>query len=152
MTNTNHSGHSADPYDLNRFLQAQNPQYEQALSEIKDGHKRSHWMWYIFPQLAGLGSSPTAKYYAIKSLEEAKAYLAHPVLGRRLRECAEAVVQVENRTANDIFGSPDDVKLKSCATLFAHISPAGSVFEILLAKYFGGERDSKTLELLRANL
>jgi uncharacterized protein (DUF1810 family) len=105
-------------------------------------------MWYIFPQLGGLGFSSTAKYYGIKGLDEARAYLAHPVLGPRLLECAEAAVGVEGRTAHEIFGSPDDLKLRSCATLFACVSPPGSVFERLLAKYYGGRRDDKTLRLL----
>jgi uncharacterized protein (DUF1810 family) len=105
-------------------------------------------MWYIFPQIDGLAFSSTSKHYAIKNIEEAKAYLDHPILGPRLLACAEAVVQVEGRSATDIFGSPDDLKLKSCATLFACVSPRGSVFERLLEKYYGGERDEKTLLLL----
>jgi uncharacterized protein (DUF1810 family) len=105
-------------------------------------------MWYIFPQFDGLAFSSTSKHYAIKSIEEAKAYLDHPVLGPRLLECAEAVVRVEGRSATEIFGSPDDLKLKSCATLFAGVLPPGSVFERLLAKYYRGERDQKTLRLL----
>jgi uncharacterized protein (DUF1810 family) len=112
------------------------------------GEKRAHWMWFIFPQYDGLALSSTSKYYAIKGIDEATAYLAHPVLGPRLLECAAAVVRVEGRSAADNFGFPDDVKLKSCATLFAHVSPAGSVFERLLEKYYEGERDGKTLRLL----
>lgn len=138
-----------DPFDLNRFLTAQKPVYAQALAEIKRGEKRSHWMWFIFPQIDGLGFSATSKHYAIKSREEAQAYLNHPVLGARLRECAEAAEAVTGRTAPQIFGSPDDMKLKSSATLFAAVSESGSVFERLLTKYFQGERDSKTLALLR---
>jgi uncharacterized protein (DUF1810 family) len=139
---------SDDPYLLGRFVLAQRDDYEPALSEIRSGRKRSHWMWYIFPQLDGLGFSSTAKHYAIKSLDEARAYLEHPVLGPRLLECAEAVVGVEGRTAHEIFGSPDDLKLRSCATLFACVSPPGSVFERLLAKYYRGEGDENTLQLL----
>jgi uncharacterized protein (DUF1810 family) len=139
---------SDDPYDLSRFVQAQQDDFEQALAEITRGKKRTHWMWYIFPQLDGLGVSSTAKHYAIKSLAEARAYLEHPVLGPRLRQCAEAVLAVEGRSATDIFGSPDDLKLRSCATLFACVSPPGSVFDRLLDKYYGGERDPKTLRLL----
>jgi uncharacterized protein (DUF1810 family) len=105
-------------------------------------------MWYIFPQIDGMGFSPTAKHYAIKSVAEATAYLAHPLLGPRLLECAEAVVQLEGRSATDIFGSPDDLKLRSCATLFACVSPRDSVFDRLLRKYYRGERDDKTLRLL----
>lgn len=147
MAHSNDS-HTDDPYDLNRFLRAQEEDYEQALSEIRSGRKRTHWMWYIFPQIDGLALSPTSKHYAIKSIDEARAYLAHPVLGPRLLECAEAVVHVEGRTAREIFGPPDDLKLRSCATLFACVSPPGSVFERLLQKYYGGERDRKTLRLL----
>jgi len=135
-------------YDLNRFVHAQQADYERALSEIASGQKRTHWMWYIFPQLEGLAFSSTSQYYAIKNVEEAKAYLDHPTLGPRLLTCAEAVVGVEGRGATEIFGSPDDLKLKSCATLFACVSPPGSVFERLLEKYFRGARDGRTLELL----
>ncbi len=138
-----------DPHDLNRFLEAQESAHARALAEVKAGRKRSHWMWYVFPQFDGLGFSSTAKFYAIKSVAEAKAYLRHPVLGPRLVECAEAVLGVEGRSAHDIFGSPDDLKLRSCATLFAHVSPPGSVFERLLEKYYGGRYDDRTLQLLR---
>ncbi|WP_199313688.1 DUF1810 domain-containing protein [Leptolyngbya sp. FACHB-671] len=141
-------GAMSDVYDLNRFLQAQQANYEQALSEIKSGRKRSHWMWYVFPQFDGLGSSPTSKRYSIKSVAEAKAYLSHPILGSRLIECVEAVLSVEGRTAYEIFGSPDDMKLKSCATLFAYVSTEKSVFDQLLDRFFQGERDEKTLRLL----
>lgn len=137
-----------DPYDLARFVQAQERDYEQALSQIRSGRKRSHWMWYIFPQFDGLGFSSTSKRYAIKSVAEAEAYLRHPVLGLRLLESCEAAVSVEGKSAFDVFGSPDDMKLRSCATLFACVSPAGSVFERLLGRYFGGEPDDKTLRLL----
>jgi uncharacterized protein (DUF1810 family) len=143
-----HEG-SADPFDLIRFLQAQDGAYEQALSEIRSGRKRSHWMWYIFPQFDGLGSSAASRRYAIKSIAEASAYLDHPVLGQRLIACAEAALGLEAQSASTVFGSPDDMKLQSCATLFASVSPAGSVFERLLDKYFGSERDDKTLGLLR---
>jgi uncharacterized protein (DUF1810 family) len=148
MADTSEPGSASDPYDLNRFVQTQAGVYERALAEIRNGRKRSHWMWYIFPQFDGLGFSPTSKRYAIKSIAEAKAYLRHPILGPRLLECAEAAHRVEGRSAFEIFGSPDDLKLKSCATLFAYVSPAGSVFEQLLDKYYQGERDSKTLQLL----
>jgi uncharacterized protein (DUF1810 family) len=139
---------STDPYNLNRFLQAQEGAYEQALAEIRGGRKRTHWMWFIFPQIDGLGHSPTAKHYAIKSIDEARAYLAHPVLGPRLRECAEAAAGVEGRSAAAVFGSPDDLKLRSCATLFASVSPPGSVFDRLLGKYYEGRPDEQTLRLL----
>lgn len=141
---------SADPFDLNRFVSAQEGDYARALAEVRAGRKRTHWMWYVFPQLAGLGSSSTARFYALKSADEARAYLAHPVLGPRLIECSEAALAVTGRTASDIFGFPDDLKLRSCATLFAHISPPDSVFARLLAKYFDGP-DARTLELLGAS-
>ena len=137
-----------DPYDLNRFLQAQDADYDRALAEIRSGRKRTHWMWYVFPQFDGLGFSATSKRYSIKILAEAEAYLSHPVLGCRLTACVEAALGVEGRSALEIFGTPDDMKLKSCATLFAFASPAGSVFERLLEKYFEGERDEGTLRLL----
>jgi uncharacterized protein (DUF1810 family) len=139
---------AGDPHDLGRFVQAQEGEYEPALAEIRGGRKRSHWMWYIFPQFEGLGSSPSSRRYSIKSVAEAEAYLRHPVLGPRLIECAEAALGVEGRSALEIFGSPDDMKLRSCATLFACVSSAGSVFERLLDKYFQGVRDSRTLRLL----
>ena len=139
---------SSDPFNLERFLQAQRGVHEQALAEIQDGQKSSHWMWFIFPQLDGLGSSPTAKRYAITSADEAKAYLREPVLGARLLQCAEATLQLQGLSAAEIFGYPDDMKLRSCATLFAHVSPPGSVFEKVLEKYFGRHPDEKTLQLL----
>jgi uncharacterized protein (DUF1810 family) len=137
-----------DPHDLNRFVSAQASDYQRALAELRNGRKRSHWIWYIFPQIDGLGFSSTAKHYSIKSLDEAKAYFAHPVLGPRLVECAEALLKIENRTAHQILGSPDDLKVRSCATLFAAVSPAGSVFERVLEKYYDRERDAKTLGIL----
>jgi uncharacterized protein (DUF1810 family) len=139
---------ASDPHNLNRFVEAQVDDYEQALGEIRSGRKKSHWMWYIFPQFDGLGFSSTSRRYSIKSVAEARAYLAHPVLGPRLRECAEAVLDVEGRSAFEIFGSPDDMKLRSCATLFAYVSPQGSVFERLIGKYYRGEGDGKSLRLL----
>ena len=135
-------------HDLSRFVDAQQGIYETALSEIRRGQKLSHWMWFVFPQYAGLGTSPTSQRYAIKSVAEAEAYLNHPVLGRRLVECAEALLRIEARSARQIFGDPDDMKLKSSATLFAQVSPAGSVFERVLDKYFRGERDARTLQLI----
>jgi uncharacterized protein (DUF1810 family) len=139
-----------DPFDLERFVRAQAENYAEALGEIRAGSKDSHWMWYVFPQLDGLGSSSTAKFYAVKSTAEAEAYLQHPVLGPRLRECCEAALGVEGRTAHEIFGSPDDMKLRSSATLFAAVAPDEAVFARLLEKYFGGRRDEKTLRLLEA--
>ncbi len=137
-----------DPHELSRFVRAQEEDYDRAFSEITSGRKRTHWMWYIFPQIDGLAFSSTSKRYSIKSVDEARAYLDHPVLGPRLLECARAVVRIDDRSAGDIFGSPDDLKLRSCATLFAHVLPAGSVFDRLLSKYYRGRRDTKTLQLL----
>ena len=148
MTTSSDSHSSDDPYDLSRFVRAQEVDYQRALAEIASGRKRSHWMWYVFPQFDGLAFSSTSKLYSIKSVGEARAYLAHPVLGARLLECTEAVVHVEGRSATEIFGSPDDLKLRSCATLFAAVLPPGSVFDRLLEKYYGGERDGKTLQLM----
>ena len=139
---------AGDPHDLARFVQAQDAVYDSALCEIRAGRKRSHWMWYVFPQLDGLGSSPVARRYAIRSAAEATAYLHHPVLGPRLAECAEALLRVKGRSATGIFGSPDDLKLRSCATLFAQVSPPGSVFQRVLDAYYQGERDPATLRLL----
>ena len=141
-------GGEDDPFDLSRFVEAQEQDYFRALNEIRDGRKRSHWMWYVFPQYAGLGRSSTSQHFAIKSVEEARAYLAHPVLGPRLAECAEAADAVQGRSATEIFGSPDDAKLRSSATLFAHVSRAGSVFHRLLDKYFNGRADGRTVRLL----
>jgi uncharacterized protein (DUF1810 family) len=142
------SSDGSDPFDLKRFVRAQESDYNRALEEIAGGRKRSHWMWYIFPQFAGLGLSPTSRHYAIGSLDEAGAYLAHPILGPRLIECAEATLAVKGRSAHDIFGSPDDMKLRSSVTLFALVSPEHSVFHRVLEKYFGGRRDERTLDLV----
>ena len=141
---------ATDPHELDRFVRAQEDVYELALAEMRAGRKRSHWMWFIFPQYDGLGSSAMSKRYAIRSVAEAEAYLRHPVLGPRLVTCCEAVVGARGRSAADIFGSPDDLKLRSCATLFASVSPSGSVFQRLLDRHFRGEPDRRTVELLRA--
>ena len=129
-------------------MQAQAADYAQALSELRASEKRSHWMWYVFPQIDGLGQSAMSRRYSIKSAVEAKAYLAHPLLGARLRECFEIVGRIAGRSAHEVFGSPDDMKLRSCATLFATVSDEG-VFERVLQKYFHGERDEETVRLLR---
>ena len=136
-------------FDLDRFLAAQQGVYTDALAEIRDGRKRSHWMWFVFPQIAGLGSSPTARAYALSGLDEARAYLAHPVLGPRLQECAELVAAVQGRTAAEIFGYPDDLKLRSSMTLFARAAEGTSVFTEVLERYFDGEPDPRTVDLLR---
>jgi uncharacterized protein (DUF1810 family) len=139
---------SDDPFDLDRFTTAQEGVYERALAEIRSGDKRSHWMWFIFPQIDGLGFSSTAKHYAIKSFDEARQYLAHPVLGSRLRECAEAVLALEGRSTSEIFGYPDDLKLNSCMTLFESAAGQGSLFSQVLERYYQGQRDTRTQELL----
>jgi uncharacterized protein (DUF1810 family) len=133
---------------LDRFLEAQTPVIEQALIELRAGQKQSHWMWYVFPQIASLGQSATSRAFAIQSLDEARAYLAHPVLGQRLRECCQAVMNVRGRSAHEIFGSPDDQKFQSCLTLFAEADPDDVLFYNLLEKYFDGDADEATLELL----
>ena len=150
MTDANDPAVAGDPHNLSRFLEAQEGVYAQALHEIRSGRKRSHWMWYIFPQYEGLGFSPTSRRYSIKSIAGAEAYLAHAARGPRLSGCAEAALGVEGRSALEVFGPPDDMKLRSCATLFAHVSPPGSVFERLLSKYFDGECDDRTLRLIGA--
>jgi uncharacterized protein (DUF1810 family) len=136
-----------DPYDLDRFVRAQDPVLAQVRRELAEGRKRSHWMWFVFPQLRGLGHSAMAQRYAIGSLAEARAYLAHPVLGPRLVECTALVNRVEGRSAHEIFGSPDDLKFRSCMTLFALAQPAAPVFREALEKYFGGAPDPRTREL-----
>ncbi len=139
-----------ETHDLGRFLTAQEAAYAKALEEIKAGRKVTHWMWFIFPQFKGLGSSQTSMYFAIQSVEEARAYLAHPVLGKRLKGCAEAALGVEGKCALEIFGAPDDQKLRSCATLFGRVSEKGSVFERVLEKYFPEGEDEKTVKLIGA--
>jgi uncharacterized protein (DUF1810 family) len=140
-----------DPFDLQRFVDAQSRNYDQALAEIRAGHKESHWMWYVFPQIAGLGSSPTSRRYAIRGRDEAAAYLAHPVLGPRLVACCDALLALAPGTpAEHVLGWPDHLKLRSSVTLFAQVSPPGSVFERVLERYFAGEPDAQTLQLLGA--
>jgi uncharacterized protein (DUF1810 family) len=136
---------SADPHDLKRFVEAQEPVYQEVLEELRAGKKRSHWIWFIFPQIAGLGNSPTAQRYAIVSIDEALAYLGHPILGARLRECTAIVNQIEGRTVSEIFGWPDDMKFRSCMTLFAQATTDNQVFRDALEKYFSGEADQQTL-------
>jgi uncharacterized protein (DUF1810 family) len=140
----------SDPFDLQRFLDAQAPVIDRVRQELRDGHKRSHWMWFIFPQLAGLGFSAMAQRYAIGSRAEAAAYLAHPVLGERLRDCTRLVNAVQGRSIHAILGSPDDMKFCSCMTLFAAVADDPGEFNDALQKYHGGAADPRTLELLRA--
>ncbi len=136
-------------YNLTRFLDAQNQVYLRAYDEVKIGKKTSHWMWFIFPQLAGLGHSDTAKFYAIKDLQEATEYLRHPVLGKNLVAIAAALLLHEGKTALEIFGSPDDIKLRSSMTLFSKVEGADLVFQEVVLKYFAGYFDPLTLELLQ---
>lgn len=138
----------SDPFDLARFVDAQQPVYDTVLRELRAGRKRSHWMWFVFPQLRGLGSSPTAVRFGISSIDEARAYLAHDLLGARLRECAALVAAVEGRSARDVFGWPDDLKLRSSMTLFSRAAGGQSVFDAVLDKFYGGEEDPATLERL----
>ena len=137
-----------DPFNLSRFVSAQARDYNTAREELRNGRKRTHWMWYIFPQIDGLGYSSTSKLYAIKSKEEAQQYLEYRDLGKNLRECVEILLNLEGRSASDIFGSPDDMKLKSSLTLFAAVTEPGSVFARAIDTYFRGEHDSRTLSLL----
>ena len=137
-----------DPYNLQRFLDAQSPIFDQVRAELRQGRKRSHWMWFIFPQIAGLGHSAMATKFAIASLAEARAYLEHPVLGPRLRGCTELVNDVEGRSISEILGPPDDMKFRSSMTLFARATSDNRVFLEALQKYFGGEADPLTLAKL----
>ena len=137
-----------DPHHLQRFVEAQNRVYEQVCSELRKGQKESHWMWFVFPQLRGLGQSHMADLYGISGRDEAEAYLKHAVLGPRLLECTRLVNRVEGRTVHQIFGSPDDVKFRSSITLFALVAPENRVFKDALQKYFGGEMDPLTVQRL----
>lgn len=137
-----------DPYDLQRFVSAQDPVIEQVFLELQAGRKQSHWMWFVFPQLQGLGGSPMARRFALSSLDEARAYLRHPVLGERLRRCARLVNAVEGRSLGQIMAYPDDLKFRSCMTLFAQAGGDVQVFVDALDKYCGGEPDDRTLEIL----
>jgi uncharacterized protein (DUF1810 family) len=139
---------SHDAYDLRRFVEAQDPVFERVRAELRGGRKQSHWMWFVFPQIQGLGRSPMAERFAISGLAEAKAYLAHQILGPRLRECTELVNSVERRSASEIFGFPDDLKFHSSMTLFAAAASDEVVFETALQKHFYGQRDTATIERL----
>jgi uncharacterized protein (DUF1810 family) len=139
---------SADPYNLQRFLDAQHPIYGQVRDELRGGRKESHWMWFIFPQIKGLGISTTAQKYALSGIGEAKAYLDHPLLGFRLRECTQLVNDVSGRSVEDIFGYPDHMKFHSSMTLFAHVQPSDKAFDAALKKYFKGELDRNTIAQL----
>jgi uncharacterized protein (DUF1810 family) len=139
----------SDAFDLDRFVQAQKPVLAQVRRELAEGRKRSHWMWFVFPQLRGLGRSAMAQHYGIVSLAEARAYLEHPILGPRLVECTELVNRIEGRSVHQVFGSPDDLKFHSSMTLFASAAPDAPVFREALRKYFGGALDPSTIEKLR---
>ncbi len=139
---------ASDPFNLQRFVDAQDRVYDRVLSELRRGEKTTHWMWFIFPQLRGLGHSPTATMYGLSSREEAIAYLQHPILGQRLKECTVIVNEIEGRSLGEIFGYPDDLKFKSCMTLFAVAAPEESAFKDALEKYCGGKMDKRTVELL----
>ena len=152
MTQPNNADQQRDPFELERFVQAQEMAYTQVLAELHSGRKRSHWMWFIFPQIAGLGFSLMSQRYAIKTRAEAEAYLTHPILGQRLIACAGELLEIKNRSALEIFGSPDDMKLKSSMTLFAAVSASPSVFNRVLDAYFHGQRDQRTLELLASRV
>ena len=139
---------SPDSFDLNRFISAQEPVIAQALNELRAGHKSGHWMWFVFPQIRGLGSSSMAQRYGIGSLEEARAYHQHPALGARLGQCTQLVLNIERRSTEQIFGHPDDVKFRSCMTLFMQAAPEESMYRVALQKYYAGEPDPRSLELL----
>jgi uncharacterized protein (DUF1810 family) len=138
--------------NLSRFIDAQNKDYSIAMEEIKQGRKRSHWIWYIFPQIQGLGFSETSKYYAIRNMQEANEYLKHPVLGNRLINICQTLIDQAFIDANKIFGTPDDLKLKSSMTLFASLKETNPVFQMVLDKFFSGKRDEKTIEIIRGKL
>jgi len=136
-------------YDLDRFLEAQRETYNNALREIREGSKQSHWMWFIFPQLKGLGFTDYNIFYGIENLKEASLYLNHPILGKRLEEITQAMLQIENKTALEILGRPDERKLKSCMTLFGLLPETAECFMQVLEKYYNGEQDEKTLQLVK---
>jgi len=138
----------ADAHDLDRFLTAQEDSYDTALDELKAGRKRSHWIWFVFPQLAGLGQSPTSQYYGVRSLDEASAYLRHPILSGRLHECLKALQTLEETSADRIFGELDAMKFRSSLTLFAEADPADPIIAAALDRWFGGRKDERTLQLL----
>ena len=147
MPSNNNSENAAD-FNLNRFVTAQEKLYETVVAELRNGNKQTHWMWFIFPQIDGLGTSSFAKLYAIKSISEAKAYFNHPVLGSRLLECSNIMLSIKNKSANDSLGFPDCVKLQSCMTLFSIIFPLEKVFTEVLTKYYTNEKDNRTIQLL----
>ncbi len=140
---------SMDMFNLSRFVQAQGTMYDDVLAELNRGKKVNHWMWFIFPQVKGLGISSTSEYFGISGVEEAKAYLRHPILGKRLLECSEALLDIEERSATVILGYPDDIKLRSSMSLFEFVSEPNSIFTEVLNKFFQGRRDEKTICILQ---
>ena len=138
-----------DAFNLHRFVEAQDPVYDRVCAELRSGRKTSHWMWFIFPQIAGLGFSGMSRRYSITSLDEARAYLDHPVLGPRLTECTRLVCAIPDKTIHDIFGAPDDMKFRSCMTLFCRAAAEPTLYETALKRYFSGQLDTLTLELVR---
>lgn len=145
-------GNAKDPFQLQRFVEVQDKCFTEVIAELREGKKRSHWMWFVFPQLAGLGHSATASYYAIKSLAEAKAYLAHDVLGPRLRECTNVLLQHDGLSAAEVFGYPDDMKFRSSMTLFDYVAADATPFGAAITQFCQGIRDDKTLSLIRSGL
>jgi len=143
-----HDPSAADPFDLERFVAAQEMVFDDVRRELEAGTKSTHWMWFVFPLADGLGWSAMTQRYAVRSLEEARAYLDHPILGRRLRECVDLLLRIQDRDATDVLGEPDDLKLRSSMTLFALASGEGSPFERVLERYFGGTADGATLEIV----
>ena len=136
-------------FDLQRFVEAQNPVYDQVMQELQAGRKRSHWMWYVFPQLDGLGHSAMAERYALAGIDEARAYLAHPLLGPRLEACVTALLQHSDKSAREMLGSPDHLKLRSCLTLFTRAAPDNPLFQLALVQFYGGDQDALTLAMLQ---
>lgn len=136
-------------FDLQRFVEAQNPVYDQVMQELQAGRKRSHWMWYVFPQVDGLGHSAMAERYALAGIDEARAYLAHPLLGPRLQACVTALLQHHDKSAREMLGSPDYLKLRSCLTLFAQAAPGNPLFQLALVQFYDGEPDALTLAMLQ---
>lgn len=145
------TANNQNSFDLNRFVAAQENVYQTVISELNNGNKQSHWMWFIFPQIDGLGSSTTARFYAIKNMDEASAYLNHPILGKRLLECSSILLTIKDKSADDIFGFPDYVKLQSCMTLFSIVFPQEKLFKQVLSKYYEDQRDEKTIKIVSIN-
>lgn len=147
MTRKTSSNNQID-FDLNRFVVAQENVYQTVISELNTGNKQSHWMWFIFPQIDGLGTSTTARFYSIKNIDEASAYLNHPIVGKRLLECSAILLTINDKSADDILGFPDYVKLQSCMTLFSITFPQEKIFKEVLGKYYKDQMDEKTIKII----